>query len=348
MALGYSGFAQLMDGDVPVTLLVTSCSINPELNPIISSSAVGLGWKNAADSSHYSNGVRNYSGSVSFDMQGATVWDTINKWALTERVAARKFKHSPDGTRIYSYGYETGFAGFGASGAETNKYGAWCKGVSFQTGTDSVVGATVQMLALTREETVTGNGYFNNLTGTIGGDCSVFGATNPLNPTNYINTSPIPFWKTNARILMGTYGSQTDPDPDAETVSWDVNLENNTQLIKTCNGLSSDNYGVASAVVCGPMAVSGNIELYKHSGVWDPVNALTGNPIIAYTASFLVTIDAGSGTTLSVELPAIRLEGDAYDMNLQGPTNRKFSIKGMGGRCIDSVISAPIIMTTST
>lgn len=348
MALGYSGFAQLMDGVTPVTLLVTSCSINPELNPIISNSAVGYGWKNAADSSHYANGVRNYRGSVGFDMQGSTVWSTINKWAITERVYARKFSHSPDGTRIYSYGSEAGFKGYGEEGAETNKYGAWCDSLSLSTGTDSVVTASVGMLALTREETVTGLGYFNNVDGYIADSCTDFGYSNPLNPTGSINTSPIPFWKTNARILIGTYGAMTDPDPDAETVSWGVDLTNNAQTVKTCNGLSDENYGVASAVVMGQISVGGNVELYKHSGVWDPVNSATGYPILAYTTSFLVEIDAGGGTTLTVELPAVRLDSETYDMNLSAPTTRRFNIHAMGGRCVDNVISSPMIMTMSS
>ena len=344
MALGYSGFAQLMDDETPVTLLVTSCSTNPELNPIISSSAVGYGWKNAADASHYANGVRNYRGSIGFDMQGATVWETINKWAITERVYARKLKHSPDGTRIYSYGSETGYKGYGDTGAEANKYGAWCESLSLSTGTDSVVTANVGMLALTRQETITGLGYFNNVNGYIGDSCTDFGLTLPLNPEGG-NTSPIPFWKTNARILLGTYGAQTDPDPEAETVSWGVDLSNNAQLVKTCNGLSEENYGVASAVVMGQIAVSGNVELYKHSGVYDPVNSTGGHPIIAYTASFVVSIDAGGGETLQIELPAIRLDSESYDMNLSAPTNRRFNIKAMGGRCIDEVISSPMRMS---
>jgi len=342
MALGYSGFAQIMDGSTPVTLLATSISINPELNPIGSSSAVGYGWYNAADISHYANGVRNYRGSIGFDMQGDTVWDAINKWALIERVYAKSFSHSPDGTRIYNY---TTLAG----NTEANKDGAWCTSLSFSTSTDSVVQANIGVLALRRTETaVTGNGYFDNRYGAIAtdGDCNgTFGSTLPLNPgVGYLtgNTSPIPFWKTGARILI----NNLDPDSDAETVSWDVALENNTQIIKTCNGLDDgDGYGQASAIVQGAMSVTGNVELYKHSGVWDPVLASTGHPIIANTASFVVKIQISSTQYLTLTLPAVRLESDSYDMNLQGPTNRKFSIKGLGGKCGSTHILPPMIMS---
>lgn len=347
MALGYSGFAQIIDdGGDPVTLLTTSLSINPELNPIISQSAVGYGWMNAADASHYANGVRNFRGSIAFDMQGSTVWSTITKWALTERVAAKAFRHSPDGTRMYEYGVGddvTGFIPYGEALAEGNKKGAWCESFGLSTSADSVVQANLGVLALTRKENTTDlgytAGYFSNTTGYVGGSCTDFSLTEPLNAA-FGNVSPIPFWKTNAEILI----AGTVLPTDVETVSWGVDLSNNPTIIKTCNGLSEDNYGIASAVVMGPMSVGGNVELYKHSGVWDPVLTY---PLIASTASFVVEITVDGGI-LSVTLPAIRLDSDSYDMNITGPTNRKFNIKAMGGKCgTGDVISAPMVMAST-
>jgi hypothetical protein len=343
MAMGYSGFAQFYDGVTPVTLLVTGLNINPELNPINSQSAVGYGWKNAADVSHYANGVINYRGSINFDMQGDTVWDAINKWALTERVYSKSFLHSPDGTRIYSYGSgDTSVfspADTWTNLSKTTRKGAWCEGFSLSTSQDSVVQATLNVMALSRTETVlSGDGYFDNEEGYVAGDCEDFALTNPLNPSQG-NISPIVFWKTNARILIGG----ADPDAAAETVQWNVDLQNSPQLIKGCNGLVKDGYGVASAVVMGPMQVSGSVQLYKHSGVWDPV--LT-HPLYAETASFEVEIDAGL-STLKVILPAIKLESESYDMNVQGPVYRTFNIKGLGGKCGTTAIQAPMIMTNT-
>lgn len=337
MAVGYAGYAQIMDGATPVTLLTTGTNIAPQLNPIISNSAVGYGWQNAADASHYANGVIDYRGNINFDMQGGTVWDLLKKWALTERVYAKALLHSPDGTRLYKYGLESG----ASLSSEDNKYGAWCDSFGLNTSTDSTLTAAIGILALSREEdTAMGKGYFENETGLIAGSSSTFNLTAPLNPTSEINTSPIPFWKTNARILTD---ADAEIDASAETVTWNVDLANNAQIVKTCNGLSTAaNYGVASAVVMGPMAVSGSVELYKHSGVWDPV--LNTHPIIAYNTKFKVSIISGV-TTYVLTLPAIRLESDAYDMNLTAPVTRTFSIKGMGGKSGGVSISAPMTMS---
>lgn len=343
MAVGYSGFAQIMgSGGSVVTLLTTNMGINPELNPINSSSAVGYGWKNAADVSHYANGVRNYRGSLDFDMQGDMVWEAINKWALTERVYSKQFRHSPDGTRYYEYGIGDDLGDW-TNLSKTTKRGAWCESFRLSTSQDSTVQASLGVLALKRtEKELSGDGYFDNTTGYVAADCTSFGLTDPLNPAQ-ANTSPIPFWKTNARIYLGTYGvGGTDYDADAETVQWSIDLGNSPQILKTCNGLSEDGYGIAHAVVMGPMSVSGSIQLYKHGGIKDPVET---TPLFADEATFVVTIDAGGGTTLTATLPAIKLESDSYDFNTTNPVYRTFSIKGLGGKCVSAVISAPMIMT---
>lgn len=341
MAVGYAGYAQLYNEATPVTLLTTGCTINPELNPIASQAAVGYGWRNAADIAHYANGVMNYRGNVNFDMQGGTVWNTLGLWALQERIWPKAFSHSPDGTRSYNYGVTGGTPlSSNVLNTETNQEGAWCDSFSLSTGTDSTVQASVGVLALTREEVTSGLGYSNNIDGIIASDCNVFNLTDPLNPPSNINTSPIPYWKTKARILKSVDDSEIDEG--AETVSWDINLTNNAQIIKTCNmTANANNYGTASAVVMGQMSVTGNVELYKHSGVWDPV--LGSHPIIGYTTKFVVTID-GVTTDMVLTLPAIRLENDDYTMNVSAPVMRRFSIKGLGGVCSGGVIIAPMTM----
>lgn len=352
MAVGYSGFAQIIDGNGdPITVLTTNMGINPELNPINSASAVGYGWKNAADVSHYANGVRNYRGSLDFDMQGDLVWDVINKWALTERAYSKQFRHSPDGTRYYEYGVGSDLGDWTIK-SKTTKRGAWCESFRIGTSQDSTVNASLGVVALQRSEYVlTGDGYFDNENGYVAGDCVDFAVTDPLNPLQG-NISPIPFWKTNARIWLD---QATDFDADAETVQWSINQSNSPTIIKTCNGLVSNNYGVASAVVMGPMSIDGSIQLYKHSGIKDPVET---QPLYADTTSFLVSIDAGGGTILYVYLPAIKLESESYDFNTNSPVYRTFNIKALGGRCVDDItiitpdgtagtISAPMIMTSN-
>jgi len=355
MAVGYSGFAQIIDQNgAPVTLLTTNMGINPELNPINSASAVGYGWANAADVSHYANGVRNYRGSLDFDMQGDTVWEAINRWALTERAYSKQFRHSPDGTRYYEYGVGSDIGDW-VNLSKTTQRGAWCESFRLSTSQDSTVQASLGVIALRRTEVeLAGDGYFDNTVGYVAGNCSSFGLTDPLNPSQG-NISPIPFWKTSARIWLTSYGgSPVDYDADAETVQWSIDLGNSPQILKTCNGISLEGYGVAHAVVMGPMSVSGSIQLYKHGGVKDPVET---TPLYADEASFLVQIDAGGGTTLNVYLPAIKLESDSYDFNTTNPVYRTFSIKGLGGKCVDDItlvtppgaagtISAPMIMTT--
>lgn len=360
MAVGYSGFAQIIDGSGnPITLLTTNMGINPELNPINSSSAVGYGWKNAADVSHYANGVRNYRGSLDFDMQGALVWDIINKWALTERVYSKQFRHSPDGTRYYEYGVGTDLGDWEAppaEGAKTTQRGAWCESFRLSTSQDSTVQTSLGVLALRRSEVELGDGYFDNVTGHIASHCSSFGLTDPLNPSQE-NISPIPFWKTNADIYLTSYGGQPAVyEEGAETVQWSIDLSNSPQILKTCNGVSINGYGVAHAVVMGPMSVSGSIQLYKHGGIKDPVDKI---PLYADQSSFLVQIDAGNNTILKVYLPAVKLESDSYDFNTTSPVFRTFSIKALGGKCVDDIpatlvtnpgtagtISAPMIMVT--
>jgi len=323
MGMGYAGYAVLGSDAAAEPILLTSCNINPELNPIISQSAVGYGWKNAADQSHYANGVMDYRGSIGFDLP-TSLWTLLNEWAITKRIYAKDFEHSPDGTCKYQYS--------GAAETEANLNGAWCDSLGISTSADSTLQATINILALTRTVTA-GLGYSANETGILAASCDTF-PVDPLNPLN-ANNSPIPFWRTSARILI----ADADPDADVSTLSWGIDLANNAQIIKACNA-GTGTYGTASAVVMGAMSVTGNIELYKHSGVWDPV---LDNPIIASTASLVVTIENGT-TDKTITLPAIRLESDDYSLNLNGPVARRFNLKAMGGKCATNVIQAPIIM----
>ncbi|MCK9154622.1 MAG: hypothetical protein M0P12_00760 [Paludibacteraceae bacterium] len=327
MGMGYAGYAVLGSGETAEPILLTSCNINPELNPIISQPAVGFGWKNAADQSHYANGIIDYRGSLGFDLP-VSLWTLLNEWAITKRIYAKNFEHSPDGTCKYQYS--------GAAETDGNLNGAWCDSLGISTSADSTLQATLNILALTRSVTV-GLGYSENETGILAASCDTF-PVDPLNPLN-ANNSPIPFWRTKARILIDINGTPTDPDADVNTLSWGIDLANNAQIIKACNA-GTGTYGTASAVVMGAMSVTGNIELYKHSGIWDPV---LDNPIIASTASLAITVENGL-TDKTITLPAIRLDSDDYSLNINGPVSRRFNLKAMGGKCINSVIPAPIIM----
>lgn len=320
MAMGYAGY-----GKIDTTfLLLTSCGINPELNPISSNAALGFGWKNAADVAFYANGIRDYRGSIGFDLD-IKLWGTLNEWALTKRIYAKDFEHSPDGTVVYKYDAAVNTLGTA---------GAWCESMSISTSADSTIQTSLNVLAL--ERTVTTNasmGYVTNDLGTTGGavlSCAFM--ANFGNSATEINNHPIPFWMSKAQLFSGS----SELDTNVNAISWSVDVSNNTQIIKACNGGTQvDNYGVAAGVVCGPMSVTGNIELYGNDGIFDPVAT---KEILASTHKMVVTIDDNT-----ITIPAIRLESDDYSLNLSGPATRRFNFKGIGGKC-DGAVLAPMIM----
>jgi hypothetical protein len=333
MAVGYSGFAQFDDNGTKVTLLTTSSSINTNPNPIMSQAALGYGWANAPDTSHYAEGVLVYQGGIGFDFQAIDdVWGFLRDFAIYKRAFPKSLLYSPDGTRIYNYQATVGEA-LNDESSPDDFTGAWCESFGLSTSADQLVTANMNVIALTRTETDNGTGYFDNPNGYLeGANIGQFTNTQPLNPIGgddlALNTSPVPFWKTTAKLTIGGE-EQAGGTSSVQIMGWNINLSNNTQVIKTCSGQRK-----AMCVVCGPMAVDGSINLYAPGGVWDPVSPLisTGyNPIIAYNSQMSIDI-LGDGKTYTAALPAIMLQGDDYPLNVGAPVSRTFNLKGLGGK----------------
>jgi hypothetical protein len=358
--MGYQGFAKVYTGGPAsgdLVILTTGSSVNLVLEPIYSTSVWGAGWYNAADAAHYADAAIRYEGTLDFELQGGDdIWDFMKDWAIRYRAYPRSFDISPDGARVYQYR---------TTGAYNSSYdlnGAWCTELGLNTSEGSFVTASGGLMAITRTEVDPAGGhnysaysYINQKGGVIATDCTILAATNPLNPSG-TNVNPIPFWRTDAKLHRGTYpGPFTDPtlnlpQTGLETVEWSITITNNTIPLYTCNGTR-----LPSAILQGPMSVSGDVTLYNVQGVFDPILGPTGtegnltSPYMrAENTWFLIAIARGADPTVYIEVPAVVIEGDAYD--IAGPdsvTNRAFTIKGLGGRCDASVTLPPAIISKS-
>ncbi len=325
MAMGYSGFAQFVDGGgTKVTLLTTSSSINTNPNPILSQAALGYGWANAPDASHYAEGVLVYQGGIGFDMQAINgVWGFLRDFAIYDRAQPKTLWYSPDGTRIFKY---TAPASPLTDASLPSAFtGAWCESFGLSTSADQLVTSNMNVIALIRSEVDLSTGYFGNEAGYLeGANITQFENTQPLNPLSGgepLNTSPVPFWKTTASLKVNDV-EVAGPTTSTQVMAWNTNLANNTQVVKTCSGERK-----AMCVVVGPMAVDGSVTLYSPGGVWDPI--LT-HKIVADNSNF--SVDILGASTYTVALPAIMLQGDDYSLNVGAPVSRTFNLKGLGGK----------------
>ena len=326
--MGYQGFA-LIDGSL---VLVTGSSVNIVIEPIISQAAVGLGWKNAADATHYANAALRYEGGIDFDFQeSADVWGTIGEWALTNRLYPKNVVMSPDGQKLFAY---TGAVVSGDPRGGTG--GAWCSQFSISAGTGSAVRVSSQMLAISRLTTsLAPTGYWEQTYGYNGANCSTFSGFHPLNPAS-ANEDPIPFWKTNSKFIdTTTYtplssGSTlvSELTSSTYTVEWNIAVNNNTTALYTCGGTviseGNNNFGAPQAVLVGPMNVTGSVTLYNHDGVPNIIGRE------ANKTGFQILVN----TNRIIELPAVMITGDNYAIQgIQAPVNRTYQIRGLGGKC---------------
>lgn len=343
MGMGYQGFVKFYDSgpaSSPVVLLATGASVNMVLEPIYSSAIWGAGWYNAATATHYADSAVRYEGSVDFEMQGSqTVWEFIGDWGINERAYPRSVDISPDGARVYQYRTT------GAYGANYDRNGAWCTSLGFSTSEGSFVTCSAGLVALDRTEVDPAGGntysdytYIKQKTGVVGADVTTVAAMNPLNPSGN-NVDPIPFWRTNAQLLRGTYGdpfdsSGSEPQSGTETIEWSIDLSNNTMWLHTCNGDR-----LPTACLQGAIDASGSCTLYHTDGMFDPIlgpdgvsGTLTTPYLYAENTWFKVAIYNGSNY-MYIEMPAVVVEGDDYGLKGQSDvTSRGFTLKGLGGR----------------
>jgi hypothetical protein len=363
MGMGYQGFVKMYTGGPaagPVVILATGASVNLVLEPIYSTAVWGAGWYNAADSAHYADNAVRFEGSVDFELQGSDdIWDLLGDWIVNERAYPRSMDISPDGGRVYQYRTT------GAYDANYDLNGMWNTSAGFSTSEGSFVTVSAGAIALNRAETDPGGGtsfsdysYILQKTGVVAGDCTTLGATNPLNPSGN-NVDPIPYWRTNAQLYRKTYAGPFDVDGAAlpqtglETVEWSVDVTQNQVVLYTANGNR-----LPTALLQGPMSVSGSVVLYNENTVFDPIfgpdgsGSLTDPYMVAEDTYFLVEIQRAVGATIYMEVPAVVIESDDYGIPGQDAiTNRTFSIKGLGGRCnsnTPTVTMPPFLMSDST
>ena len=358
MGMGYQGFVKMYGtgpASDPIVILTTGASVNIVLEPIYSNAVWGAGWYNAADTAHYADNAVRYEGSIDFELQGSnTVWDLMADWIVNERAYPRSIDISPDGGRVYQYRTT------GVYDVNYDLNGMWNTSASFSTSADSFVTVSAGAIALNRAEADPLGGtnfsdfsYINQKTGVVAGDCSVLALTNPLNPSGG-NVDPIPYWRTNAQLYRdavypGPFVAGTLPQTGLETVEWSADVTHNHVVLYTANGNR-----LPTALLQGPMSVSGSVVLYNADTVFDPIfgpaaNGTLTNPyMVAENTFFLVEIQRNVGFPLYIEIPAVVIESDDYGISGQDAvTNRTFSLKGMGGRCNGTVTMPPFIMSNA-
>lgn len=341
-----------------IVLLATGASVNLVLEPIYSTSVWGAGWYNAATTAHYADSGIRFEGSIDIELQGNTnFWNLIRDWGIEQRAYPRSFDISPDGARIYQY-RTTGTYGSGTTGIY-DRNGVWCTSLGFSTSEGSFVTVSAGAVALFRTEVpAAGSGfcdgqYIKQRTGVIADDCTVLADTFPLNPGG-TNVNPIPFWRTNANLLYGTYSSPFSggsvPDSGLETVEWSVDLANNSIWLYTMNGDR-----LPTALLQGPIDATGSVTLYHPCGVFDPVlgpagtGSITSPFLYAENTWFRVEIARGASASVYLEMPAVVIESDDYGIPGQDSvTNRTFGLKGLGGRCDGTTTLPPLLMSLAT
>lgn len=361
MGMGYQGYAKFYKTGAgasptdPMIMLATGASVNLVLEPIFSTAVWGAGWYNAADAAHYADNALRYEGNIDIELQmgaAGAFWDYCASFIVASRAYSRSLEISPDGAHVYKY--------YNTSNTTYDINGAWCRSANFSTSEGSFVTCSLGVVAIFRTESspsganwnYSAYSYINQKTGVVGSSCSLLSATNPLNPSGG-NVDPIPFWKTNAQLGVGTYpgpfGSVTLPAPGLETVDWSIDITNNEHILYTCSGSR-----LPRAVLMGPMSVGGNVTLYHPNGVFDPIIGPNGTGTLtapyAYAENTWFQIQIAkplSAGYVYIEVPAAVIESDDYSITgADNITNRAFSIKGLGGRCDDATTLPPCIISS--
>lgn len=358
MGMGYQGFARFYatgPSTGPMVMLATSASVNLVLEPLFSTAVWGAGWYNAARQAHYADNAIRYEGNIELELQmgpAGAFWNYLASFAIASRAYPRSLEISPDGARVYKY------LTTGAYNSTYDTKGAWCSSLNIQTSEGSFVTASMGIIAIFRTETDPAGGdnysnysYIDQKTGVVASSCAGLSPTYPLNPGGD-NVDPIPFWKTNAVLSMGTYpgafGATILPQTGLETVDWAVNIGNNYKLLYTCSGSR-----LPRAVLMGPMDATGSVTLFNNDGVFDPIlgpageGTITSPYLYAENTWFQVSIPNDAGTAY-IELPAVVVNSDDYSLSgADSIINRKFELTGMGGRCSGTTVLPPCIISTA-
>lgn len=329
MGMGYAGYCILSDGSgKSVILLCTGSGVNLVLEPISSTAVWGAGWYNAGRPTHYADSAIRYEGNIDIELQGiADLWTMLREWAVEKRAYPKSIEMSPDGARIFYYT---------ATGTDIyDRFGAFCRSLNFATSEGSFVTSSIDMLSIYRTEQsatpFSGGSYIDNKYGVIGHAYGTFKETEPLNCDGY-NASPIPFWQTVASIQRLNGGSWGSVQTGIETVDWSIDIANNTIALFTMDGER-----LPSAVLQGPMDVTGNVTLYDEDGVIDPVTGdgsgtITSPYLYACNTRFVVWMGLGNGSYFTIFLPAVFVNSDDYSIPGQDSiVNRTWGLTAMGG-----------------
>ena len=337
MGLGYQGYVSLINGGNSNTLLATGGGLNMVLEPIYSTAVWGAGWYNAS-TGHYADGALRYEGAINAEMQDiSAVWNFIRNWAIEQRAYGQSIDYSPDGHNLFQY-HATN------AGVTYDNFGVWLKGLTLHTNSGSFVTADLDCLALHRVVSQAGmqSTYISNKNGIIGSNAAAYGATCPLNPGGN-NLSPVPFWKTNAAIVVS--GSAAA----GQALDWNISVQNSPVVLYTCSGVRE-----ATAVLMGAIDATASTTFYNDGGVFDPIVGPAGGSgtpnqpySYAQNTSFVVTINPGGGA-VTITMPAVVIGSDAYNLGgISEAVTRAFNMKGLA-TCPSTTVVPPVLMSVAS
>ena len=348
MGMGYQGYVKFTHDSNSMVVLTTGASVNLVLEPIMSQAVWGAGWYNAATSAHYADNAIRYEGNIDLELQmgdSGNFWLFLRDFIINNRANAHTVEISPDGAHLYKY----------TAVANQMDTGAYCTSANFAASEGSFVTCGLGVVALTRTESNPEGGtnyssfsYLNQIEGVIGAESTEVTKTQPLNPDG-TNNNPIPYWKSNALVCKGTYTTfQTTSlyQAGAEATDWGIDITNNEKILYTCSGVRNP-----KAVLMGPMGATGNVTLYHPTGIIDPIlgdgSNTNNNPYsTAENTWFVIEIGTGTSGKVYIELPAVVIQADAYNISgADSVTNRAFTFTGMGGRVASSNTLPPCIMS---
>jgi hypothetical protein len=302
MSLGYLGYVKLAN----TFLLCNSSGLNRQVAPLMSEGVWGAGWYNAAQDTNYADSQQHFEGGINFELQGASsVWNLLRDWLVEQRVDAQSVELSPNGIDKYNY----------TKDAQDPRTGVWLSQAGFSIGNNELVKISATGIALRRTESVAGANYKAIR---VGPGLPV----NPLNPSPK-NRNPIPGWNCKATIVIPNFPAAWTTSNLTGSVlqSAEVNVNNNTQIIRGCTG---DNNPVA--VLQGTMAVEGSITVWRDGSIPDPYG--TGS-FQASGASMLLQM--GGAPSLDFNIRYVLITSDAFDIQgKNNPTVRVFGFAGLG------------------
>lgn len=296
-AVGYRGLFSIeqevegQQGTNKTVFLCTGGNINLTQDPIMSGGVWGAGYANAAPIAYAFNYL-SLEGSANFEwVNQSKVWNTIRKFAFTERTEQTLVNLLPDGAN--------GFHGYG-----------WCSSVSFEASEGSALtgsmnfkgdpsdkrenegesgiatGETkygiisnndVRNLGLKQPSDWTGDTYPLNGNSKLGNNSGVprLDTLNPsdrlsfgmgANGENLAGPTLIPYWNTKAATcatndIQGTY---TDID---DIINWSCSYNSDLQVLKCCSygkNLHKDTHTPIGAdyILCGEMSGEGSITVF--------------------------------------------------------------------------------------